>query len=258
MVQIHSPRPFFSSLAIVGLLMARCVHRSARCSKARPFKTERVGHPESQNQPLGVDVLEWYHPRFMLRQEEKSAKGLPPAAILQVLAIGLTLLIGCGETPTSARLKRGPRFLLDGSGRLASFRVYAPQPGHRIAAPFDAKSLVWHIQPTAGYFKGDRVHQLTVNLGTLPTGYAQIVPAGIIVPRLPSNVVYYFFAETTDAPPAGGFFYLSEDVPIEIAVPGLCESDVVGDVRPVKCGTNDPYVEPTDLEKFVHENQTTR
>ncbi len=28
--------------------------------KPRPFKPERVGHPERLNQSLGVDVLEWY------------------------------------------------------------------------------------------------------------------------------------------------------------------------------------------------------
>ena len=179
-------------------------------------------------------------------------------AISRVLTMTLTLLIGCGEIPTSARLESGPRFLLDGSGQLASFRIYGPQPGRRIATPFDAKSLVWNIQPTAGYFKGDRVHHFALNFGTVPAGYVQTLPAGGVVPKLPSKVVYYFFAETTDAPPAGGFFYLNEDVPIEITIPGLCESGVVGDVRPLRCGTSDPYIEPADLEKFVQENRMTK
>src|SRR5579863_5132102 len=43
-------------------------------SKPRPFKPERVGHPEKQNRSPGVDVLEWYHPAVRVRQEE-NAKG---------------------------------------------------------------------------------------------------------------------------------------------------------------------------------------
>jgi hypothetical protein len=29
-------------------------------------------------------------------------------------------------------------------------------------------------------------------------------------------------------------------------------------VKPVKCGTNEPYVEPKDLEKFVQENRVQK
>ena len=47
--------------------------------KLRPFKAERVGHPEKRNQSLGVDVLEWYHSNATRRQEEKSRTGGPPA-----------------------------------------------------------------------------------------------------------------------------------------------------------------------------------
>jgi len=31
---------------------------------------ERVGHPENQNQLLGVDVLEWYHPTVIIRRQK--------------------------------------------------------------------------------------------------------------------------------------------------------------------------------------------
>jgi hypothetical protein len=41
-------------------------------------KSRRVCHPEKQNQFLGVEVLEWYHPTGMRRQE-KNRKGAPPA-----------------------------------------------------------------------------------------------------------------------------------------------------------------------------------
>jgi hypothetical protein len=55
-------------------------------SKPRPFKPERVGHPEQQNQSLGVDhpeqrnqslrvdVLKWYHPT-VLAGNKKNTKG---------------------------------------------------------------------------------------------------------------------------------------------------------------------------------------
>jgi hypothetical protein len=50
-------------------------------SKPRPFKPERVGHPEKLNQSPGVDVLEWYHPRVGARQHKKRERvGHPPLA----------------------------------------------------------------------------------------------------------------------------------------------------------------------------------
>jgi hypothetical protein len=102
------------------------------------------------------------------------------------------------------------------------------------------------------------VHRLALNFGMVPAGYAQIVPAGGIVPKLPSKVAYYFLAETTNAPPASGFFYLNEDTPTETTVPGPCESGTVGDVRPLKCGTTDPYIEQADLDQFVRESRVTK
>ena len=51
-------------------------------SKPRPFKSERVGHPEKPNQSLGVDVLEWYHATVRIRQQKKCERvGHPPAMI---------------------------------------------------------------------------------------------------------------------------------------------------------------------------------
>jgi hypothetical protein len=47
-----------------------CCHWTEEKSKPRPFKTERVGHPEKPNQSLGFDVLEWYHLNAIRRQEE--------------------------------------------------------------------------------------------------------------------------------------------------------------------------------------------
>jgi hypothetical protein len=91
--------------------------------------------------------------------------------------------------------------------------------------------------------------------GKRPEGYTQTVPSRGTAPALTPGMVYYFFAETTGAPGKGGFFYLDKTKPIAIRVPGLCGSGLVGDVKPLKCGTDEPYIEPKDLEKFVQENR---
>ena len=43
-------------------------HGRKEKSKPRPFKPERVGHPEKLNQSLRVDVPEWYYPLVRARQ----------------------------------------------------------------------------------------------------------------------------------------------------------------------------------------------
>ena len=166
----------------------------------------------------------------------------------------LMLTAGC-EVPTTLRVGDGPSFSFHGSGQLASFRVYGPQPGHKIATPFDEKSLVWRVEPIEGYFKGTRVQGLNVAYGTLPKGYTQTVPKNAAPAPLSQGQVYYFFAETTNAPPAGGFIYLDSSKPIEIDVPDLCQSGFVGDVKPLRCGTNEPYTEPGNLDQFVRANR---
>lgn len=167
----------------------------------------------------------------------------------------LFVLSSCREIPTSVRVGSGPSFSLNGSGRLASFRVYGPQPDHKIATPFDEKSLVWRVQPSEGYLKGVQVKQLEIRYGSVPSGYTQTVPTSGSASALPAGQVYYFFAETTNAPPAEGFFYLDGTTPIEIKVPGLCQSGFIGDVKPLKCGTQEPYSEPQNLDQFVRESR---
>lgn len=172
------------------------------------------------------------------------------------LIFGILLVaVGCGEIPTTVKVEDGPSFAFRGSGRLASFRIYGPQPGHKIATPFDDKSLVWRVQPIEGYFKGARVQRLNVAYGVLPKGYTQTVPENAAPVPLSQGQVYYFLAETTNAPPASGFIYLDGRKPIEIAVPDLCQSGFVGDVKPLKCGTNEAYTEPANLEQFVQQNR---
>jgi hypothetical protein len=149
----------------------------------------------------------------------------------------------------------GPSFSLRGSGRLASLRVYGPSPSRKIATPFDEKSLVWRIQPTQSYFNGALVEGLEIKYGKIPSGYSQTVPATDSSPALHNGQVYWFFAETTGAPGAEGFFYFDGNTVTEIEVPGLCQSAFVGDVKPLKCGTQDAYVEPHDLELFVKDHR---
>lgn len=167
----------------------------------------------------------------------------------------LLLLSGCREVPTSVDIGSGPSFSLRGSGKLASFRIYGPQPGHRIATPFDSKSLVWRVEPSKGYFKGARVERLQIKYGNVPPEYTQTVPDSGTAPALVAGQIYYFWVETANAPPAEGFFYMDGMTPVLTKVPGLCQSGYVGDVKPLKCGTNESYVEPKDLEKFVQENK---
>jgi hypothetical protein len=175
---------------------------------------------------------------------------------ISLLAHGLCLvtLLGC-EVRTSARLGSGPSFSLGGSGRLVSFAIWGPQPGHKIATPNDAKSLVWSIQPSGGYPDSVPVAHVNLVYGSVPERYTQTVPSRGPVPALTAGLVYYFFAETNGAPGKDGFFYMDKTTPILIRVPDLCESGFTGDVKPLKCGTKEPYVEPEDLEQFVRENR---
>jgi hypothetical protein len=174
--------------------------------------------------------------------------------LIPVAAISLLLTINGCEVSTSARIHNGPTYSLDGSGRLVSFNVYGPQLGHKIATPNDAKSLMWSINPVTG-FQGALVARMEVKYGNVPQGYVQTVPTGGGAPVLSSGLVYYFFAETTGASGAEGFFYMDKTSPVLINVPDLCESAFVGDVKPVKCGTKEPYTEPKDLEQFVKEHR---
>jgi len=172
-----------------------------------------------------------------------------------VLAAELCLLatLGC-EVKTSVRVESGPSFSFDGSGRLVSFSVYGPKLGHKIATPLDAKSLLWSFESASG-FPGALVVRMDLAYGKVPGGYVQTVPSHGTAASPRAGLVYYFEAETTGAPGVYGFFYMDKNEPVRINVPDLCASAFVEDVRPVKCGTKDPYVEPKDLGQFVRENR---
>ena len=172
---------------------------------------------------------------------------------LPLLLGGCLVMLFGSEVTTSATLKPGPYFSLDGSGHLASFTVYAPQPGRKIAIPNDTKSEVWSLRPVSG--GGAMVSGMNIRYGRVPDGYLQTVPHNGTAPVLVPGVVYHFFAETTGAPGAEGYFYMDKDTPILVDVPELCASAFVGDVKPVRCGSGQPYVEPKNLEKFVQEHR---
>jgi hypothetical protein len=172
---------------------------------------------------------------------------------LMLVMVGL-VLVGC-EVRTSVKLAGGPSFSFDGSGRLASFTIYGPRSGHKIATPNDDISQVWSIQPSNGFADSILVASMNLRYGSVPKGYTQTVPRSGYAPALPTGLVYYFIAETTGAPWAQGFFFMDRIGPVRISVPGLCPSAFIGDVKPVKCGTSEPYIEPSDMEKFVEENR---
>jgi hypothetical protein len=186
---------------------------------------------------------------------------LKNALLLLFLAASLTYAAACNwESPTSVRVSYGPAFIFSGSGRLASFTVYAPHTGQRIASPNpDVATVVWQIRVSKGYFEGSHVERMQLSYGKLPDGYNQGVPSqSQRAPPLASGAVYSFFAETTDAPAIGGFFYMSETRPTQINVPDFCLRLINGRDVAVKCGTNEPYQEPTDLEKFAQQHRVTR
>jgi hypothetical protein len=173
--------------------------------------------------------------------------------LLLFVATSWTCVAACnwGEVPTSVRVTSGPAFVLSGSGDLASFTVFAPRAGRRIAVgSSELDTVVWQIKASKGYFKGTRVEHLQFVYGKLPDGYKQTVPSQSHgAPPLAPGVVYGFFAETTNAPGIGGSFYLTGSGPAQIDVPGLCLRLIERRDVAVKCGTNEPYEEPADLAK---------
>lgn len=181
-----------------------------------------------------------------------------PSKLFVLLALSLACCVGCEwEKPTLVSVRQGPVFAFSGNGRLATFTVYAPRPGQHIADPNpEVATVIWQIKATKGYFEGVRVGGMRLPYGKVPDGYSQTVPNSprqAVAPTL--GTVYSFFAETTDAPGIGGFFYMGRSGLTQITVSDLCLKLINGREVPVKCGTDQPYQEPTDLEKFAREHQ---
>lgn len=110
---------------------------------------------------------------------------------LMLCDLCLLALLGC-EVPTTAWIESGPTFHLGGSGRLASFTVYGPSPGRRIATPNDDKSQVWSIR-RKDFPSSLLVSRMELTYGSVPDGYIQTVPLAGKAAALSPGLVYYFF-----------------------------------------------------------------
>jgi hypothetical protein len=180
---------------------------------------------------------------------------------ISFLTVGalLVLLGGCEppEVPTTVQVASGPSFSLLGSGRLASFTIFAPMSGQKVAYPdTDVASVVWQIQASKGYFERTRVQGLQLVYGKVPEGYAQTVPSGAQGPPvLAPGFVYSFFAESTGASVAGGSFYLDKFGAVQMLVPDLCLMQKNGHKVRVNCATKEPFQEPSDVNKYVREHR---
>lgn len=180
------------------------------------------------------------------------------------LAVGafLVLLVGCEapEIPTAVKVGPGPSFALTGSGRLASFTIYAPMVGQKVAFPHgEVSSVVWQISSSTGYFKGTRVNGFDLIYGKVPEGYKQIVPDHPQVPpSLQSGLIYSFFAESTGAGVASGSFYVGKSGTALSVATDLCLTLENGHNVRVSCKTRQPYREPADIEKFALDHQVTQ
>ena len=182
------------------------------------------------------------------------------APALLLLVCSLCFLSCSRERPTTVVVGQGPSFTFVGSGRLASFTVYAPQSGQRIALPDpDVASVVWEIKTSKGYFNGAQVQDFHITYGKIPGGYTAVVPSQSQPPRpLAPGLVYSFLAETTDAPIAEGYFFMDGTEPIQTVIPDACLMLANGHEVRVDCTTKQPYQEPTNLEEIVRKNRVTK
>lgn len=212
-------------------------------SKPRPKRCESPGHP----------------PVYSSEPRQKNARARATRLIL--LFVSIACCGGCEwERPTAVSVRQGPVYALSGNGRLAVFTVYAPRAGKHIAdANPNVATVIWQVKATRGYFEGARVGGMQLTYGKVPDGYSQTVPnSPQMAPAPAPGTVYSFFAETTDAPGIGGFFYIGRAGLTQITVPDLCVKLVNGKDVEVNCGTDDPYQEPTDLETFAQQHRVTR
>lgn len=178
-----------------------------------------------------------------------------------LLIISSVCFISCSnERPTTVTVGPGLLFTFAGSGRLASFTIYGPQTGQRIALPdSDVASVVWQIKTSKGYFNGAKVDGLQLTYGKVPDGYIAVVPSqSQPPPRLAAGAVYSFLAETTDASIAEGYFFMDGTEPVQTAIPDACLMLVNGHEARVNCTTKQPYQEPTNLEEIVRRNRVIK
>ncbi len=161
---------------------------------------------------------------------------------------------GCeNPTPISVKITPGPSFEISGSGELADFAVFAPSSGLKIANPFEEKDLVWRIM-SSNPRRGTRSFKF--EYGTVPNSYGQSVPSSSkpVSPLVP-GVIYAFWAKSTNVGEASGHFALGKQGVIRVAIPDLCFTSANGQLVETKCGTHEPYPQPTDVEEFARQHQ---
>jgi hypothetical protein len=193
-----------------------------------------------------------------------------PASRL-LIAISLAMALCSCEVPrgpTSISVGGGPSFSLRGSARLAIFTIYAPAPGHKLAAPYstigmtpnaDLAPVIWQIKTaSSGLLRGSRIDGLQLTYGKVPKGYTQTVPSQSQAPQtLAPQTIYSFDAESTAAAGKGGFFYVDKTGAVQqLQIPELCTTLKDNQWVMTDCKTRQPYNEPTDIAKFAHEHQS--
>jgi hypothetical protein len=180
--------------------------------------------------------------------------------VLFLLMMATFFYVG-GERPILVSVYDGPSFAMRGSGQLASFTVYAPKGTNRIAiSDKEDSDIIWQIVATKGYFEGVHVNGLDLTYGKVPSGYTQLVPeASESAPPLSAGLVYSFWAETTNAPIAAGFFYMDTKGPIQTYIPDLCTTLENGRNVRVRCTFQGDraYREPNNLEEVVRKYRIT-
>jgi hypothetical protein len=117
-------------------------------------------------------------------------------------------------------------------------------------------TTIWEIVASPTNSDGTSVNGLRLTYGQVPDGYEQTVPfpSGRAAPP-PLGVVCSFFAETLNAPGAGGFIFTSPAGPVRLQVPDHCMRSSGGREIEVNCATGKPYEEPTDLDRYVREHR---
>ena len=125
-------------------------------------------------------------------------------------------VFGC-ERPTKVRLAGAnpPVFLLSGSGKLGTLRIYGPKQRD---VGSDKNFAIWEIKPIEGYINGEPVESLReITYGIVPKGYKQIYPeGGLPAPGLVAGERYQYWFQTINAPHARGYFEIVDGKPVAV------------------------------------------
>jgi hypothetical protein len=144
------------------------------------------------------------------------------------LILGICVSEGCRvERPTMVAVDGGatPVFHLSGSGKLSSFSVYlVPPHPEAMDKPFSEQIPIWQISALPDFLHGRSVEEIrSLTYGSIPAGYRQSFPGdGTFPVSLDNGNPIFFICDTTDAPPASGFFRILEGKAIAATVRTPC------------------------------------